>query len=92
MAAMPHTPSGHIEQLPSGSWRARVRAGKDPLTGREIRFRKTCKTEPEAQIELGSGTTCRRAPRRCASAARHSLRAGVSRSGNPARQRPALAA
>ena len=47
------TPSGHIEQLPSGSWRAKVYAGTDPLTGREIRFRKTCKTERAAQIELG---------------------------------------
>jgi integrase len=47
------TPSGHIEQLPSGSWRAKVYAGTDPLTGREIRFRKTCKTERSAQIELG---------------------------------------
>lgn len=28
-------------------------AGKDPLTGREIRFRKTCKDEVAAQIELG---------------------------------------
>jgi hypothetical protein len=46
-------PSGHIEQLPSGSWRAKVYAGKDSLTGREIRFRKTRKTEVEAQIELG---------------------------------------
>jgi integrase len=52
-AAMTHAPSGHIEQLPSGSWRAKVYAGKDPLTGREIRFRKTRKTEVEAQIELG---------------------------------------
>jgi hypothetical protein len=39
------TPSGHIEQLPSGSWRVKVYAGKDPLTGREVRFRQTCKTE-----------------------------------------------
>jgi hypothetical protein len=31
----------------------RVYAGKDPLTGGEIRFRKTRKTEVEAQIELG---------------------------------------
>ena len=46
-------PSGHIEQLPSGSWRAKVYAGKDPLTGREIRFRRTRRTEVEAQIELG---------------------------------------
>jgi integrase len=52
-AAVPYAPSGHIEQLPSGSWRAKVYAGKDPLTGREIRFRKTCKTERDAQIELG---------------------------------------
>jgi integrase len=50
---MTHAPSGHIEQLPSGSWRAKVYAGTDPLTGREIRFRKTRKTEVEAQIELG---------------------------------------
>jgi DNA-binding transcriptional regulator YhcF (GntR family) len=53
LAAMTHAPSGHIEQLPSGSWRAKVYAGKDPLTGREIRFRKTRKTEVEAQSELG---------------------------------------
>ena len=47
------TPSGHIEQLPSGSFRVKVYAGTDLLTGREIRFRKTCKTEIAAQIELG---------------------------------------
>jgi integrase len=45
--------AGHIERLPSGSWRVKVYAGTDPLTGREIRFRKTCKTEQAAQIELG---------------------------------------
>jgi hypothetical protein len=45
--------SGHIEQLLSGCWRAKVYAGTDPLTGREIRFRKTCKTERSARIELG---------------------------------------
>jgi integrase len=50
---MASTPSGHIEQLPSGSWRAKVYAGTDPLTGREIRLRRTCKTERAAQIELG---------------------------------------
>jgi hypothetical protein len=27
--------------------------GTDPLTGREIRLRKTCKTERAGQIELG---------------------------------------
>ena len=44
---------GHIEQLPSGSWRVKVHGGTDPLTGREIRLRKTCKTERAALIELG---------------------------------------
>ena len=50
---MARKPAGHIEQLPSGSWRVKVYAGTDPLTGREIRLRKTCKTERAAQIELG---------------------------------------
>jgi hypothetical protein len=62
-AAMTYAPSGHVEQLPSGSWRAKVYAGKDPLSGREIRFRKTRKTEVEAQIELGKDGAERRAPR-----------------------------
>ena len=44
---------GHIEQLPSGSWRVKVYGGTDPLTGCEIRLRKTCKTERAEQIELG---------------------------------------
>ena len=44
---------GHIEQLPSGSWRVKVYGGTDPLAGREIRLRKTCKTERAALIELG---------------------------------------
>jgi hypothetical protein len=60
---MPHTSSGHIEQLPSGSWRAKAYAGKDPLTGREIRFRKTCKTERDAQIELAKQLALARAGR-----------------------------
>ena len=46
-------PAGHIERLPSGSWRVKVYAGVDPLTGREIRLRRTCKSERAAQIELG---------------------------------------
>jgi DNA-binding transcriptional regulator YhcF (GntR family) len=56
-------PSGHIEQLPSGSWRAKVYAGKDPLTGREICFRETRRTEIEAQIELGKLLALARAGR-----------------------------
>ncbi len=43
---------GHIEQLPSGSWRVKVYGGTD-LAGREIRLRKTCKTERAARIEIG---------------------------------------
>ena len=52
-AACHVSPSRYTEQLPSGSWRAKVYAGKNPLSGRELRFRKTRKTEVEAQIELG---------------------------------------
>jgi integrase len=44
---------GYIQQLPSGSFRVSVHAGTDPLTGRQIRLRKTCKTKRAAQIELG---------------------------------------
>jgi integrase len=45
--------SGYIQQLPSGSFRVSVYAGTDPLTGRQIRLRRTCKTERAAQVELG---------------------------------------
>jgi len=44
---------GHIERLPSGSYRVIVYAGTDPLTGRRLRFRQTVKTEEQAQILLG---------------------------------------
>jgi len=47
------SPRGHVEQLPSGSWRARVYAGVDPITQREIRLKATAKTEQQAYIELG---------------------------------------
>jgi integrase len=60
---MARGPAGHMEQLPSGSWRVKVYAGTDPLTGREIRFRKTCKTERAAQIELGKLLAMARAGR-----------------------------
>ncbi|GII62870.1 hypothetical protein Skr01_29550 [Sphaerisporangium krabiense] len=39
---------GHVEQLPSGSFRMKVYAGTDPTTGKERRYRKTVKTEIEA--------------------------------------------
>ena len=44
---------GHIELLPSGSYRVHVYVGTDPLTGRRLRYRKTVRTEQEAQIALG---------------------------------------
>ena len=50
---MPRVAKGYVEQLPSGSWRARVYAGIDPLTRREIRLKATAKTEQQAHIELG---------------------------------------
>jgi hypothetical protein len=50
---MTRAPSGHLEQLPSGSFRVHVYAGTDPLTGRELRHRQTVKTEEQARIVLG---------------------------------------
>ena len=50
---MPRVAKGHIEQLPSGSFRISVYAGTDPLTRRAIRLKATAKTEQQAQIELG---------------------------------------
>ena len=44
--------SGYIQQLPSGAFRVSVYAGTDPLTGRQIRLRRTWKTERAAEIEL----------------------------------------
>jgi len=49
---MPRVAKGHIEQLPSGSFRVSVYAGIDPLTRRAIRLKSTVKTEQLAQIEL----------------------------------------
>ncbi|MDD7942517.1 hypothetical protein PHK61_29305 [Actinomycetospora lutea] len=43
---------GWIEQLPSGSHRAWVYAGTDPLTGRPRRLRKTVGTYAEAEKAL----------------------------------------
>ena len=49
---MPRVAKGHIEQLPSGSFRVSVYAGTDPLTRRAIRLKSTVKTEQQAHIEL----------------------------------------
>src|SRR5262245_32180263 len=45
--------TGHIERLPSGSYRVHVYAGTDPLTGQAVRHRQTVKTREQAQIALG---------------------------------------
>ncbi len=50
---MPRVAKGHIEQLPSGSFRVSVYAGIDPLTRRALRLKSTVKTEQQARIELG---------------------------------------
>lgn len=50
---MPRTGTGHLERLPSGSYRVSVYAGADPLTGRQLRLRQTAKTEERARILLG---------------------------------------
>ena len=51
---MTNVGKGHIERLPSGSYRVRVYAGTDPLTGKEIRLKATAKTAEHAQAELPS--------------------------------------
>jgi integrase len=50
---MSRVAKGCVEQLPSGSWRARVYAGVDPITKREICLKATARTEQQAHIELG---------------------------------------
>lgn len=50
---MPRRGTGHIERLPSGSYRVWVYAGTDPLTGRTLRYRQIGKTERRAQVVLG---------------------------------------
>jgi integrase len=43
---------GHIERLPSGSYRVHVSAGRDPVTGKPRRLKRTVKTETQATEEL----------------------------------------
>src|SRR5690242_2790976 len=43
---------GNIERLPSGSYRAIVYAGVDPLTARERRLKRTVLTQTEAKVAL----------------------------------------
>lgn len=47
------TPGGHIQQLPSGSYRVAVYVGRDPITRRQVYLRATAKDPVQAQITLG---------------------------------------
>jgi hypothetical protein len=53
VVCLPRAGTGHLERLPSGSYRVTVSAGADPLTGRPLRLRETAKTEQQARILLG---------------------------------------
>ena len=50
---MATTAKGHIELLPSGSYRVKVYAGTDPVTGKERRLRETWPDEWTAAVALG---------------------------------------
>jgi len=50
---MAKTARGHIEQLPSGSFRVHVYAGTDPVSGKPRRFKQTCPDEASAAPVLG---------------------------------------
>jgi hypothetical protein len=44
---------GHVQRLPSGSFRVKVYPGTDPVTGKERLLRQTCPDEASAYIALG---------------------------------------
>jgi hypothetical protein len=50
---MATTARGHIEKLPSGSYRVHVYAGTDPVTGKPRRLKQTCPDEASAAAALG---------------------------------------
>ena len=52
MAARNRRGRGYIETLPSGSYRAVVPSGMDPLTGRRRNLRETTATSAEAEVAL----------------------------------------
>ena len=52
MSPRKRRPRGTIGQLPSGSWRARVYAGTDPLTGKPRYLRETAETYAAAKTAL----------------------------------------
>ena len=53
---MAKTGKGHIQQLPSGSFRVKVYAGTDPVTGKARLLRQTCPDEAAAHaVDLMAG-------------------------------------
>jgi len=50
---MAATTRGHIELLPSGSYRVHVYGGTDPVTGKPRRIRVTCTDDATAAATLG---------------------------------------
>jgi len=50
---MAKSSKGHIQQLPSGSFRVKVYAGTDPVTGKQRLLRQTCPDEASAHVALG---------------------------------------
>jgi hypothetical protein len=50
---MATTSRGHIQQLPSGSFRVKVYAGTDPVTGKPRLLGETCPDEASAAAALG---------------------------------------
>ena len=50
---MATTARGHIEKLPSGSFRVHVYAGTDPVTGKPRRLKQTCPDEAAAAAAFG---------------------------------------
>ena len=51
---MATTGKGHIELLPSGSYRVQVYFGIDPVTGKARRVKRTVKIEAKAAAELAN--------------------------------------
>ena len=49
---MAKTSKGHVQQLPSGSFRVKVYAGTDPVTGKARLLRQTCPDEAAAHAAL----------------------------------------
>jgi integrase len=50
---MAKTGKGHVQRLPSGSFRVKVYAGTDPVTGKARLLRQTCPDEAAAHAALG---------------------------------------